>query len=100
MSQTCCRYNVMFAQVLKEPAFAPRDVLAEKDTRTLAREPLSVTQAEFSAASKGSPIKRATHGRGGQRRDEGRRPGAFCRASARRATRARACGVSARCRPR
>src|ERR687890_631784 len=59
MSQTCCPFNVKFAQELKEPAFAPRVALAGKDARTLARELLAMTQEEFSAAFKGSPMKRA-----------------------------------------
>jgi epoxyqueuosine reductase QueG len=54
-----CPYNVKFAQALKEPGFAPREVLASKDARTLARELLSMSQAEFSASFKGSPMKRA-----------------------------------------
>jgi epoxyqueuosine reductase len=57
--QTRCPYNVKFAQELKEPRFAPREVLAGKDARTLARELLSMSQAEFSASFKGSPMKRA-----------------------------------------
>jgi epoxyqueuosine reductase QueG len=58
-SQDVCPYNVKFAQELKEPAFAPREVLAGKDARTLARELLAMTQAEFSVAFKNSPMKRA-----------------------------------------
>jgi epoxyqueuosine reductase len=57
--QEVCPYNVKFAQELKEPAFAPREVLAGKDARTLARELLAMTQEEFSAAFKHSPMKRA-----------------------------------------
>ena len=44
---------------MKESAFAARDVLAEKDARSLAREILQMSQEEFSAAFKGSPMKRA-----------------------------------------
>ena len=58
-SQDVCPYNVKFAQELKEPGFAPREVLAGKDARTLARELLTITQEEFSAAFKNSPMKRA-----------------------------------------
>ena len=57
--QEVCPYNVKFAHELKEPAFAPRDALAEKDARTLARALLAMTQEEFSATFKGSPMKRA-----------------------------------------
>jgi epoxyqueuosine reductase len=49
---------VKFAQALKEPAFAPRGSLAGKDARTLARELLAMTQEEFSAVFKNSPMKR------------------------------------------
>jgi epoxyqueuosine reductase len=59
ISQDVCPYNIKFAQELKEPAFAPREVLAGKDARTLARELLAMTQEEFSAAFKNSPMKRA-----------------------------------------
>ena len=59
MCQDVCPCNVKFAQELKEPAFAPREVLAGKDARTLARELLAMTQEEFSVAFKGSPMKRA-----------------------------------------
>jgi hypothetical protein len=44
---------------LKEAAFAPREFIAEKDARTLARELLAMTQEEFSDAFKNSPMKRA-----------------------------------------
>jgi epoxyqueuosine reductase len=57
--QSVCPWNVRFGQELKEPAFAPREVLAGKDARTLARELLVMSQAEFSAAFKNSPMKRA-----------------------------------------
>ena len=61
--QDVCPFNVKFAQELKEPAFAPRAALGSaqclKDTRTLARDLLAVSEAEFSAAFKGSPMKRA-----------------------------------------
>ena len=51
--------NVRFAQELREPAFAAREALAGKDARTLARDLRQMTQEEFSAAYKGSPMKRA-----------------------------------------
>ena len=54
-----CPYNVKFAQALKVPEFAPREVLASNDARTIAREVLAMTQEEFSVAFKGSPVKRA-----------------------------------------
>jgi epoxyqueuosine reductase len=54
-----CPWNVSFAQELKEPAFAAREVLAGKDARTLAREILTMSQEEFTAAFRRSPMKRA-----------------------------------------
>lgn len=57
--QDVCPWNASFAQELTEPAFAAREVLAGKDARTLARELLTMTQEEFSAAFRGSPMKRA-----------------------------------------
>jgi epoxyqueuosine reductase len=57
--QEVCPWNERFAQDLKEPAFAAREVLAGKDARTLARDLLGMSRAEFSAAFKGSPMKRA-----------------------------------------
>jgi len=59
ISQEVCRWNVSFARELKEPSFAPRAVLAGKDARDLARELLAMSQEEFSACFKGSPMKRA-----------------------------------------
>jgi epoxyqueuosine reductase len=58
-SQEVCPWNVRFARELEEPVFAPREVLAGRDARNLARELLTMTQDEFSAAFKGSPMKRA-----------------------------------------
>jgi epoxyqueuosine reductase QueG len=40
-------------------AFTPRSALGSRDARTLAREPLMVTQKEFSRAFEGSPMKSA-----------------------------------------
>ena len=57
--QEVCPWNVRFARELREPAFAPREVLAGKDARTVARELLAMTQEAFSVAFKGSPMKRA-----------------------------------------
>jgi epoxyqueuosine reductase len=57
--QDVCPWNVRFAQELEEPAFAPRAALAGQDARQLARELLAMTAAEFPAAFRGSPMKRA-----------------------------------------
>jgi epoxyqueuosine reductase len=59
MSQDVCPWNRRFASELREPGFAARKALAGHDSRTLAREILGMSQAEFSAAFKGSPMKRA-----------------------------------------
>ena len=48
-----------FARENRVPEFVPRDLLAAKDAVTLARELLALTQEEFSAVFKGSPMKRA-----------------------------------------
>lgn len=57
--QEVCPFNIKFARELKEPAFAPREFLAGKDARTLAHDLLQLSQEEFSAAFKRSPMKRA-----------------------------------------
>ncbi len=59
-SQSVCPYNVKFAQALPEElSFAAREAVAAKDARAIARELLGMTQEEFSAAFRGSPMKRA-----------------------------------------
>src|SRR4029453_16698666 len=51
---------VRFARGLpNDSPYAPREVLAGKDARTLAFELLGMTQEEFSRAFKASPMKRA-----------------------------------------
>ena len=57
--QDVCPWNVRFSHALTEPAFQPRNFLASKDARTLARELLAMNQEEFSAAFRNSPMKRA-----------------------------------------
>lgn len=58
--QEVCPWNVTFAHELAgDSPFAPREALGGKDARTLARELLAMSQAEFSATFKGSPMKRA-----------------------------------------
>jgi hypothetical protein len=41
-SQEVCPWNVSFAKELREPAFRARDIIAERDARTLAREILAM----------------------------------------------------------
>jgi epoxyqueuosine reductase len=57
--QSVCPWNVRFSRDVEEPAFESREALSGKDARTLARELLRMDQAEFAAAFKGSPMKRA-----------------------------------------
>jgi epoxyqueuosine reductase len=57
--QEVCPWNVSFARELREPAYAARKAVAGRDARALARELLTLTREEFSAAFKGSPMKRA-----------------------------------------
>ncbi|MDB4915214.1 MAG: hypothetical protein JWM95_2858 [Gemmatimonadetes bacterium] len=57
--QDVCPWNVKFARPLRVPEFAPRNMIATKDARALATELLAMSQEEFSAAFKGSPMKRA-----------------------------------------
>lgn len=52
-------WNVRFSEELKEPAFGPRAFLAGKDARTVAEDLLAMEQADFSAAFRKSPMKRA-----------------------------------------
>jgi epoxyqueuosine reductase len=57
--QDVCPYNVKFAQELREPAFASRANMGERDARSLARELLAMDDDAFRAAFRNSPIKRA-----------------------------------------
>jgi epoxyqueuosine reductase len=57
--QDVCPYTRKFSHELKEAAFAARPAIAGKHARTLALELLAISQPEFSAAFKGSPMKRA-----------------------------------------
>jgi len=57
--QDVCPYNVKFSQELREPAFAPRTNMGDRDARSLARELLAMDDDAFRAAFRSSPIKRA-----------------------------------------
>ena len=61
--QEVCPWNVKFATELRESAFAPRDIFAERasrdGTRALAREIVMMDPEEYAAAFNGSAIKRA-----------------------------------------
>jgi epoxyqueuosine reductase len=55
-----CPYNIKFSRALADDSpYAAREALGGKDARTLVRELLGMSQPEFSAAFKGSPMKRA-----------------------------------------
>ncbi len=58
-SQDVCPWNVKFSRDATESAFAAREVVADKDSRTLATELLAISQEEFSTAFRKSPMKRA-----------------------------------------
>jgi epoxyqueuosine reductase len=58
--QDVCPWNVRFARALPDDSpYRPREALAGKDARTLARELLMMSQEEFSRAFSRSPMKRA-----------------------------------------
>jgi len=58
--QEVCPWNERFSQKLPEGSpFAAREVIADKDARSLAREILAMSDEKFRAALKGSPMKRA-----------------------------------------
>ena len=57
--QEVCPWNVKFARPNRVAEFAPRAVLASNDARAITRALLTMSQEEFSAAFKGSPMKRA-----------------------------------------
>jgi epoxyqueuosine reductase len=58
--QDVCPWNERFARGLPDASpFLAREALGGKDARMLSREILGMTQEEFSAAFKGSPMKRA-----------------------------------------
>ena len=55
-----CPWNQRFARELPEGSpFTPREFIAGKDARTLAHDLLQLSQEEFSAAFRRSPMKRA-----------------------------------------
>jgi epoxyqueuosine reductase len=58
--QDVCPWNVRFAKELPEDSpFKPREALAGKDARTLAREVLAMDTEGYRAAFRGSAMKRA-----------------------------------------
>jgi epoxyqueuosine reductase len=59
ISQDVCPWNVKFARPGKEPRFAAREVISDKDATTLATEILAMSDDRYRAAFKGSAMKRA-----------------------------------------
>jgi epoxyqueuosine reductase len=57
--QEVCPWNQKFSRALSEPAFSSRPALAGRNSRSLATALLGMSQAEFSAGFKRSPMKRA-----------------------------------------
>jgi epoxyqueuosine reductase len=57
--QDVCPYNVKFARELREPAFAARAAIRDKNPQTLARDLLAMGDEEFRSAFTRSPMKRA-----------------------------------------
>jgi epoxyqueuosine reductase len=57
--QDVCPYNVKFARELREPAFAARAAIRDKNPETLARDLLAMGDEEFRSAFSRSPMKRA-----------------------------------------
>ncbi len=57
--QDVCPWNVRFSSDAREHAFAPRQAIAGKDARTLAREVLAMDDESFRSAFRSSPMKRA-----------------------------------------
>ncbi len=57
--QEVCPWNEKFALPLREASFRPREVIAGKDARTLARDLLAMDDESFRTTFKGSPMKRA-----------------------------------------
>lgn len=57
--QEVCPYNHRFSRPMCVPEFAARPAVAGKDARALSRELLAMSPSEFSAAFRGSPMKRA-----------------------------------------
>ncbi len=57
--QDVCPWNVRFSRDVTEPSLQPRATLTDKDARTLARDVLAMTDDDFRAAFKRSPVTRA-----------------------------------------
>ena len=56
--QDVCPWNVRFSVGARESAFAPREIIAGKDARTLAQDVLAMEDEPFRAFFRKSPMKR------------------------------------------
>jgi len=57
--QDVCPWNQKFATPLRENEFTPRPIIAGRDSQTLSRDILAMTDEDFRMTFKGSPMKRA-----------------------------------------
>lgn len=58
--QAVCPWNVRFSKTLPDDSpFAPRDAIADRDAKHIAREILDMSQEDFTRAFRHSPMKRA-----------------------------------------
>ncbi|MDQ2891031.1 MAG: tRNA epoxyqueuosine(34) reductase QueG [Gemmatimonadota bacterium] len=57
--QDVCPWNVKFSRDATESAYTAREIFADKDARTLATEVVAMSQEQFSASFRKSPMKRA-----------------------------------------
>jgi epoxyqueuosine reductase len=57
--QEVCPWNIRFSRALAEPALAPRDAIAERSARDLARDILAMDDVAFRETFRDSPMKRA-----------------------------------------
>ena len=57
--QDVCPWNVRFSRDAREPGFAPREIVAGREARTLARDILAMDDEAFRTAFRKSPMKRA-----------------------------------------
>jgi epoxyqueuosine reductase len=60
--QDVCPYNVKFARELREPAFAARPAVRDRDAKALAQNFAAMEDEEFRSAFRNSPMKRAKRG--------------------------------------
>jgi epoxyqueuosine reductase len=59
--QDVCPWNVKFARALREPVFAPRPIIGDKNARDLATDILALDEDGYREAFRNSAMKRAKH---------------------------------------